>query len=151
MNPLEIHSSSAETYQSLIYNRLTSKVLLLCQESGHYTLPESTINPLDDEQGFEDDIRNATGLSTKPFVDTYEDSLTKHRPQAAEAYNIILPHERITHFVLSQTIEAHSLQSKSADAKWKSIAKLPPQNLVDPFSLVNLKRFQTTWAIANSF
>ncbi len=148
--------SSPEVFQSLIYEGnyypAKSDVLLLRSHSGLLTLPESEADPRIDESGFVSDIRESTGLTVGPYVDTFEKSLSKYWPEGIEAHKIVLPHEKATHFILSRIVEGDlSVDSRFSGAEWVNIMGLPDDQEIDPFSLLNLKRVQVTWALANTF
>ena len=148
------HASSPESFHAVIYNGsyspIKADVLLLRSQNGKYALPESEIDPRTDEAGFTSDIRDATGLTVGPYSGTFNETFNGHWPEGAEAHKIILPYQRVTHFVLSRVVDGDfSLNSQYADAEWRSMLDLPDNSEVEPFSLVNLRRFQVTWALSS--
>lgn len=143
-------------FQSLIYqgNYYPHKadVLLLQSESGEHVLPQTATDPREDERGFVNDIEAMTGLIVGPYGRNFEDALSKHWPEGADAHKIILPYQRATHFVLSRLVQGElSVTSPYANAQWVDIMHLPESELIDPFSLVTLRRFQVEWALSNTF
>jgi hypothetical protein len=85
-------------------------------------------------------------------MDSFKDSVRKYWPEAADAHKIILPYQRTTHYVLSRVVGGDlSVNSQYSGAKWVDILHLPNPEDIDPFSLVSLKRFQVSWALANTY
>lgn len=149
-------STSPEIFQSLIYQGnyypAKSDVLLLRSQSGLLSLPESEIDPRTDESGFKNDIQKATGLDIAPYSDTFEKSLSKYWPEGIKAHKIILPHQKVTHFILSRVVGgALSVDSRYSGAEWIDIVNLPSDQDIDSFSLLSLKRFQVNWALSNTY
>jgi len=156
MATLKQQHTPPEMFQSLIYDGsalpLKSNVLLLRSELGEYTLPETTIDPRADEQGFVRDIEAVTGVTVGPRNYTFKDSVIEHWPEAADAHRIVLPYQRATHFVLSRLVSGElSVASPYAEAEWVNILHLPEPELIDPFSLVSLNRFQIAWCLDNTY
>jgi hypothetical protein len=156
MTSPDLQQTYPEVFQSLIYqgNYCPHKadVLLLRSESGEHVLPQTTIDPREDEQEFIDDIEAMTGLTVGPYGGgTFEKALSKHWPEGADAYKIVLPYQRATHFILSRLVRGEwRVTSHYADAQWVDILHLPESEPIDPFSLVTLRRFQFEWALANA-
>jgi hypothetical protein len=142
--------SSPDIFQGIIYKSHESEVLLLQKsESGLYELPQSLDDPSLDKATFKRDIRDATGFTVAPFMETFDDSTFRHNAETTERMGIVVHHT--THYVLSRVVEGDlSLSSRYATSEWSRIADLPESDLIEPSSLVGLQRFQIAWALANA-
>lgn len=157
-------STPPELFQSLIYQgnylAMRSDVLLLRTHSGLYTLPSSEIDPREDATGFVDDIHQQTGLVVAPYNSrlpvnavepSFENAVSAPWPEAADAYGITLPSQRLAHYIVSRVVSGEvNTGNHYSESAWIDVLQLPEDSKVEPFSLINLKRFQFMWALSNS-